>query len=86
MGSGRLFRKATEGGAPGGRDTPPQYLSHWRGSFQIPVVEEYAKRRSRDTHGWLIVLGNIVAVKARIPRPHLFAEEKHFKRFRLRLG
>jgi hypothetical protein len=50
------------------------------------VVEEYAKRRSRDTHGWLIVLGNIVAVKAHIPRPHLFAEEKHFKRFRLRLG
>jgi hypothetical protein len=50
------------------------------------MIKEYAKRRSRDTHGWLIVLGNIVAVKARIPCPHLFAEEEHFKRFRLRLG
>jgi hypothetical protein len=86
MGSGRLFRKVTESGAPGVGDTPPQHRSHWRRSFQIPMIKEYAKRRSRDTHGWLIVLGNIVAVKARIPCPHLFAEEEHFKRFRLRPG
>jgi hypothetical protein len=50
------------------------------------VVKEYAKRRSRDTYSWLIILGYIVAVKARVPRPHLFAQDEHFKRFRLRLG
>jgi len=50
------------------------------------VVKEHAKRRSWDAHGWLIVLGNIVAVKARIARLHPWAKEEHFKRFRLCLG
>jgi hypothetical protein len=76
----------TEGCAPSAGDTPPQHRSHWRGSFQIPMVKEHTKRRSWYTHGWLIVLGNVVVVKARVPRPHLFAKEEHFKRFRLRLG
>jgi hypothetical protein len=82
----RLFRLFAEGGAPGGGDTPPQHHPYWRSSFQIPMVKQYAERRSWDTHSWPIVLGYIVVVKSGISCLHILAQEEHAKGFRLGLG